>query len=188
MTNPSSVLAIPKTGIAGLIEHGHSDVMSGFLVFLKEFAKTPDIGYGRLAVFVIAIIGVAAEFFVHVLRAVDWSEVLKLCFKIEETGHNTYHVRVDGVAFFANFLSLKSELANLPERKELVFDLSRAETIDHTVMEFIHHYCEDYERRGGRCEIHGLHLYRASSRHPLAARKRMAPRVSRRPMPRRSGS
>lgn len=120
--------------------------------------------------------------------AVGWSEVLKLCFKIEETGHNTYHVRVDGAAFFANFLSLKSELANLPERKELVFDLSQAETIDHTVMEFIHHYCEDYERRGGRCEIHGLHLYRASSRHPLAARKRMAPRVSRRRMPQRSGS
>jgi MFS superfamily sulfate permease-like transporter len=99
--------------------------------------------------------------------------VLKLYFKIEETAPNTYHVRVDGAAFFANFLSLKSELAVLPDRKKLVFDLSEAETIDHTVMEFIHHYCEDYERRGGHCEIHGLHLHKASSAHPLAARKRI---------------
>jgi MFS superfamily sulfate permease-like transporter len=178
---PRLIHEIPLASLAALL------VYTGFrLASPREFVKTLEIGYEQLVVFVITILGVlatdlligvaigmVAELFVHVLRSVDWSRVLRLYFRIEETGHNTYHVRVDGAAFFANFLSLKSELANLPDEKRLVFDLSRAETIDHTVMEFIHHYCEDYERRGGRCEIHGLHLHKASSRHPLAARKRV---------------
>ncbi|HUL12058.1 MAG TPA: SulP family inorganic anion transporter [Methylococcaceae bacterium] len=178
---PHLIHEIPLASLAALL------VYTGFrLASPKEFVKTMEIGYEQLVVFVITIVGVlatdlligvaigmVAEFLVHVLRSVNWREVLKLYFKIEETAPNTYHVRVDGAAFFANFLSLKSELAVLPDRKKLVFDLSEAETIDHTVMEFIHHYCEDYERRGGHCEIHGLHLHKASSAHPLAARKRI---------------
>jgi MFS superfamily sulfate permease-like transporter len=178
---PHLIHEIPLASLAALL------VYTGFrLASPKEFVKTMEIGYEQLVVFVITILGVlatdlligvaigmVAEFLVHVLRSVNWREVLKLYFKIEETAPNTYHVRVDGAAFFANFLSLKSELAVLPDRKKLVFDLSEAETIDHTVMEFIHHYCEDYERRGGHCEIHGLHLHKASSAHPLAARKRI---------------
>jgi MFS superfamily sulfate permease-like transporter len=118
-------------------------------------------------------IGMLAEFVVHVLRSVKWHEVLKLYFKVNETKPGVFHIRIDGAAFFANFLSLKSELATMPEGKTLIFDLSETETIDHTVMEFIHDFCEDYERRGGQCEMHGLDRHAASSDHPLAARRRV---------------
>jgi len=178
---PHLIHEIPLASLAALL------VFTGFrLASPKEFLKTLAIGYEQLIVFVITIVGVlatdlligvaigmAAEFLVHLLRSVNWSEVLKLYFKVEEIEPGVFHVRVDGAAFFANFLSLKSELAALPERKKLVFDLSKAETIDHTVMEFIHHYCEDYERRGGICQIHGLHQHKAMSTHPLAARRRI---------------
>jgi MFS superfamily sulfate permease-like transporter len=177
---PHLIHEIPLASLAALL------VFTGYrLAAPSEFMKTLAIGYEQLVVFIITIIGVLAtdlligvaigmmaEFLVHVLRSVNWSEVLKLYFKVEETKPGEYHVRVDGAAFFANFLSLKSELAAMPEGKTLIFDLSEAETIDHTVMEFIHHFCEDYERRGGATQILGLHQHVASSSHPLAARKR----------------
>ena len=115
-----------------------------------------------------------AEFIVHVLRSVNWQDVLKLYFEVKETEPGVFRISVDGAAFFANFLSLKSELSAMPEGKTLIFDFSEAETVDHTVMEFIHDFCEDYERRGGHYQIRGLERHIASSDHPLAARKRVA--------------
>lgn len=179
---PKLIHEIPLTSLAALL------VFTGFrLSSPREFAKTLEIGYEQLAVFVITIIGVlatdlligvaigmVAEFLVHLLRSVKWGEVLKLYFEIRETEPGVFHIAIDGAAFFANFLSLKSELAELPEGKSLFFDLTEAETVDHTVMEFIHHFCEDYERRGGRCEILGLDQHVAASDHPLAARKRVS--------------
>jgi len=179
---PRLIHEIPLASLAALL------VFTGFkLASPHEFMKTLAIGYEQLVVFVITIVGVlatdlligvaigmAAEFVVHVLRSVNWHEVLKLYFNVEETAPGVFHVRIDGAAFFANFLSLKSELATMPEGKTLIFDLSEAETVDHTVMEFIHDFCEDYERRGGRYEIRGLDQHIASSDHPLAARKRVA--------------
>jgi MFS superfamily sulfate permease-like transporter len=150
--------------------------------------KNFEIGYEQLVVFVVTIIGVlatdlligvgigiVAEFIIHVLRSVRWNEVLKLYFKIEEKTPGVFEIKVDGAAFFANFLSLKSELSAIPGGKNLIFDLSETETIDHTVMEFIHDFCEDYGRQGGHAEILGLDQHVPASKHPLAPRKRMAP-------------
>jgi MFS superfamily sulfate permease-like transporter len=178
---PRLIHEIPLASLASLL------VFTGYrLASPREFLKTLAIGYEQLVVFVVTILGVLAtdlligvaigmlaEFVVHVLRSVKWHEVLKLYFKVNETKPGVFHIRIDGAAFFANFLSLKSELATMPEGKTLIFDLSETETIDHTVMEFIHDFCEDYERRGGQCEMHGLDRHAASSDHPLAARRRV---------------
>ena len=179
---PRLIHEIPLASLAALL------VFTGFkLASPKEFLKTLAIGYEQLVVFVITIVGVlatdlligvaigmVAEFIVHLLRSVNWHEVLKLYFEVKETEPGVYHIRIDGAAFFANFLSLKSELPSIPEGKKLIFDLSEADTVDHTVMEFIHDFCEDYERRGGHYEICGLDQHTATSDHPLAARKRVA--------------
>jgi len=179
---PRLIHEIPLASLAALL------VFTGYkLASPQEFLKTLAIGYEQLVVFVITIIGVlatdlligvaigmVAEFIIHLLRSVRWREVLKLYFEVREIEPGVYRIRVDGAAFFANFLSLKSELSALPEGQTLIFDLSKAETVDHTVMEFIHDFCEDYERRGGHYEIRGLDQHTASSDHPLAARKRVA--------------
>jgi MFS superfamily sulfate permease-like transporter len=179
---PKLIHEIPLASLAALL------VYTGYrLASPREFGKYLEIGFEQLTVFVITIIGVlatdlligvaigiAAEFVIHVLRSVRWNEVFKLYYKIEEPLPGVYHVKVDGAAFFANFLSLKSGLSSVPAGKKVIFDLSEAATIDHTVMEFIHDFCEDYERRGGHAEICGLDQHVASSQHPLAARKRAA--------------
>ncbi|PPD44031.1 MAG: sulfate transporter [Methylocystis sp.] len=179
---PKLIHEIPLASLAALL------VFTGYrLASPGEFKKTLAIGWDQLGVFVITIvgvlatdlligvaIGVVAEFLFHFWRSVDWREVIKLNRTIEETEPGVYHVEVRGAAFFGNYLSLKGDLAAIPEGKTIIFDLSETSTIDHTVKENLHHFCEDYRGKGGRAEIHGLDRLVATSKHPLAPRKRVA--------------
>lgn len=180
---PAIIHEIPKAALAALL------VFTGYkLASPREFYKTWEIGKEQLFLFVLTIvavlatdlligvaIGIAAKIVLHVLRGVNLKQLFSIAFQIDQIDQDTWHVRIDGVAVFSNFLSLKSSLAELPKGKKIVIDLSHADFIDHTVMEFIHEFCEDYEKRGGHCEIHGLEAHEAASSHPLAARKRLTP-------------
>jgi MFS superfamily sulfate permease-like transporter len=179
---PKLIHEIPLSSLAALL------VFTGYrLASPKEFKKTLAIGWDQLGVFVITIvgvlatdlligvaIGVAAELLFHLWRSIDWSDVIKISRSIEETEPGVYHVQVSGAAFFGNYLALKSDLAKIPAGKTVIFDLSETSTVDHTVMENLHHYCEDYRGKGGHAEIRGLDQLKATSRHPLAPRKRVA--------------
>jgi len=179
---PKLIHEIPLASLAALL------VFTGYrLASPREFKKTLEIGWDQLGVFVITIvgvlatdlligvaIGVVAELLFHFWRSINWRDVVKLSRSIEETAPGVYHVQVKGAAFFGNYLALKGDLATIPEGKTVIFDLSETSTVDHTVMENLHHFCEDYEGKGGRAEIHGLDGLVATSSHPLAPRKRCA--------------
>ena len=179
---PKIINEIPLASLAALL------VFTGYrLASPKEFRKTLEVGWDALAVFVITIIGVlatdlligvsigiVAEFLFHFRRSIQWGEVFSLHHNVVETEPDVLHVRISGAAFFANYLFLKGDLAALPPKKTIVFDLSEAASIDHTVMEYLHHFCEDYERSGGRTEFHGLEQTVPTSSHPLAPRRRPA--------------
>jgi MFS superfamily sulfate permease-like transporter len=177
---PKLIHEIPLASLASLL------VYTGFrLASPKEFAKTMDIGKEQLALFCITILGVLAtdllvgvfigifaKLLIHVLRGVNLKNLLKISYDLRQKDKDTYVVAVNGSAIFSNFISLKSEVTELPLGKTVIFDLSEAYLIDHTVMEFIDHFRHDYIGRGGRCEIHGLENHEPFSDHPLAARKR----------------
>ena len=177
---PKLIHEIPLASLAALL------VYTGFrLASPKEFAKTMDIGREQLALFVITIggvlatdllvgvfIGIFAKLLIHVLRGVDLRDLLKISYRVDQTDPETYHIGVQGSAIFSNFIALKSEVTDLPPGKTVIFDLSEAYLVDHTVMEFIDHFCRDYSDRGGRCEIRGLEQHEPFSDHPLAARRR----------------
>lgn len=177
---PHVIHEIPLASLAALL------VYTGFrLASPKEFARTMDIGWEQLALFIITIlgvlttdlligvtIGIVAKLLIHILRGVDLKNLLKISYAIERRDLDTYVIQIDGSAIFSNFIALKSALAELPGSKTLLFDLSDTYLIDHTVMEFIDHFRRDYVERGGRCEIHGLDHHEPYSDHPLAARKR----------------
>ncbi len=180
---PHIIHEIPLAALAALL------VYTGFrLASPKEFAKTMEIGPEQLALFIITIlgvlatdllvgvgIGIMAKLLIHILRGVDVRNIFRIDHTIERRDENTYAIKVNGSAIFSNFISLKSDAAELPDGKKIIFDLSNTYLIDHTVMEFIDHFCHDYEARGGVCEIHGLDQHEPYSAHPLAARKRIAP-------------
>jgi MFS superfamily sulfate permease-like transporter len=177
---PRLIHQIPLASLAALL------VYTGFhLASPKEFAKTKDIGWEQLAVFVITIlgilatdllvgvaIGILAYLVIHMLRGVPPKHLLKISYRIEEHPAGTFVIHIDGSAVFSNFIALKSEVADFPIGKTVIFDLSNAAFIDHTVMEFVDHFRRDYAQRGGQCEIRGLESHVPYSNHPLAARKR----------------
>jgi MFS superfamily sulfate permease-like transporter len=179
---PRVIHEIPLASLAALL------VFTGYrLASPLEFKKTLAIGWDQLAVFVITIVGVlatdlligvaigiAAELLFHVWRSVNWAQVFKLRRDVVETEPGVYHVRIGGAAFFANYLALKGDLAKLPRGKTVICDLAESWCVDHTVMENLHDFCEDYEATGGRAEIRGLDHHVATSKHPLAPRKRNA--------------
>ncbi|WP_036279238.1 SulP family inorganic anion transporter [Methylocystis sp. ATCC 49242] len=179
---PNVIHEIPLASLAALL------VFTGYrLASPHEFRKTLEIGWDQLGVFLITIIGVlatdlligvaigvVAEFLFHFWRSINWRDVLGVSRSVEERAPGVFHVEVKGAAFFANYLALKSDLSRIPQGKCVVFDLSQASSIDHTVMENLHHYCEDYRGKGGLAEIRGLDQLVATSNHPLAPRKRSA--------------
>lgn len=177
---PRLVHEIPLAALAALL------VFTGFrLASPSQFKKTLAIGWDQLGVFVITIvavlatdlligvaIGILAEFFVHFWRAVNWRAIFKMERQLTEAEPGVYVMQVSGAAFFGNYLALKNDLAKIPFGERVVIDLSNSALVDHTVMENLHHFCEDYSNKGGCAEIIGLDDHIASSDHPLAPRKR----------------
>ncbi|BDV32884.1 SulP family inorganic anion transporter [Methylocystis iwaonis] len=179
---PKLIHEIPLASLAALL------VFTGYrLASPHEFKKTLEIGWDQLGVFVVTIvgvlatdlligvaIGVLAELAFHFWRSIHWPDVIKLSRSIEEKTPGVYHVQVAGAAFFGNYLALKNDLTAIPPGKTVIFDLSETATVDHTVMENLHHFCGDYHGKGGHAEIRGLDHLVPTSDHPLAPRRRPA--------------
>ncbi|MGR9051231.1 MAG: SulP family inorganic anion transporter [Gammaproteobacteria bacterium] len=177
---PRLIHEIPLASLAALL------VYTGFrLASPKEFAKTLSVGIDNFSVFVITIlgvlatdlligvgIGIVAKLLIHITRGLKLSNFFKVNYHVDQTDEDTYHIKVSGAAVFSNLISLRSVLSTLPENKKLYFDLSNTDLIDHTVMEFIDHFAQDYNQQGGHCEILGLDGHEGYSKHPLAARKK----------------
>ena len=177
---PSLIHQIPLSSLAALL------VFTGFrLASPKEFAKTMQIGKEQLFIFTATILavlatdllvgglaGIAIKIAIHLSRGVPLSNLVRINFTIEESPPEQFTVRIEGSAIFANFVGLKSELADIPTGKSIFFDVTDASYIDHTVMEFIEQFQHDYIDRGGKCVVNGLDELVGYSEHPLAARKR----------------
>jgi MFS superfamily sulfate permease-like transporter len=175
---PQVIDAIPLASLAALL------VYTGFrLTSPQAFANMLDVGKEQLGLFVVTIvsilatnllagvvIGILAKLLIHLARGVPLRNILTLSYRVKQLDTDTYLIRVRGSAIFSNILALKSQLAELPDGKSVLFDLSEVFLIDHTVMEFIDHYRDDYVEHGGHCEIRGLEEHEAFSEHELAAR------------------
>lgn len=177
---PMLIHEIPLSSLAALL------VFTGFrLASPKEFAKTMEIGLDNFVLFVVTIIGILAtdlligvaigivvKLIFHIARGVKLRNLFTMAYHVHQTDADTYHIAISGAAVFSNFISLKSMLATLPDKKAIYFDLSEAELIDHTVMEFIHEYSNEYTHNGGICTIIGLDEHEPFSDHPLAGRRK----------------
>ena len=82
-----------------------------------------------------------------------------------------FHVYVNDAAVFSNYISFKKYLYAIPWGKYILVDFSEARLVDHTVMEHLHHYENDYISQGGKFEVIGLEKHKLISHYPLAARK-----------------
>ncbi len=179
---PKLIHEIPLASLAALL------VYTGFrLASPKEFAKTMAIGLDSFMLFVVTIIGILAtdllvgvligialKLLMHIARGVKLKNLFTMAYHVRTDESDTYHVAISGAAVFSNFIALKSMLAELPEKKSISFDLSEVDLIDHTVMEFIHDFSNEYSHNGGSCSIVGLHDHEPYSDHPLATHRKKA--------------
>jgi len=174
---PRLINSIPLASLAALL------VYTGYrLASPKAFARVMDVGKEQFLMFVVTIIGVLAvdllagvalgivvKLAINLARGVWPSNLFKIHFTIQQQGNDTLVVKLLGSALFSNILPLKKALARLEPGKTIIFDFTDGYLIDHTVMEFIHDFRQNYEAQGGHCQKTGKALETFSD-HALAAR------------------
>ena len=169
---------IPNSALAAML------IYTGYrLASPKEFKKTWSIGWDQLIIFVVTITvtlatdllvgifaGVAVQFILHFVSGARFQTLFKSNFEVTETGA-AYHVKIKDSAIFSNYLSFKKCLDEIKPGKNVIFDFTEAVIVDHTLLEHLHHFEEDYHHGGGHVHMQGMGKHRANSDHPLATRK-----------------
>jgi MFS superfamily sulfate permease-like transporter len=170
---------IPNTALAAML------ITVGIrLAHPKEFIHTFKIGKEQLLIFVVTIIltlstdlliGIAAgmltEIIINLLNGKPLSVIFKTPTEVSFT-ENKYLVKISKAAVFTNYMGIKRKLEAIPPGFEVEIDLEETKLIDHSVMENLHHFKQDYEQEGGTVSIIGLDNHTGLSSHKLAARKK----------------
>jgi len=149
----------------------------------KEFIHTFQIGKEQLAIFLITIVftlvedllvgiaaGVVLKMILHLAQGTPISSFFKAP-TVVSFNDNQYLVEIDKAAIFSNYLGIKRKLEEIPAGFQVTIDLKNTKLVDHSVMENLHRFQQDYEENGGTVQIIGLEKHSPVSKHPLAARK-----------------
>lgn len=169
---------IPNTALAALL------ISVGYrLASPNEFFKTYKIGSEQLIIFVTTIIvtvatdllvgiaaGIAMKFFFHILNGAPLRSLFKARYEFYE-GQNDYQVKVKDSAIFSNLIGYKKLWRTLKPGRRVSMAFEDARIVDHSFMEALHHFEEEYHHTGGTVAIQGFDNFKAFSSHPFATRK-----------------
>jgi MFS superfamily sulfate permease-like transporter len=172
---------IPNSALAALL------IAVGYrLASPNEFFKTYKIGAEQLVIFVVTIIvtvatdllvgiasGIAAKFIFHMLNGAPLRSLFKARYEFLEN-ETEYNVMVKDAAIFSNLIGFKKMFARIKPGKKVILNFSEARIVDHTFMEQLHHFEEEYQHDGGTVVVLGFDHFQFFSKHPLAGR-RLAP-------------
>ncbi|HEY9682888.1 MAG TPA: SulP family inorganic anion transporter [Oculatellaceae cyanobacterium] len=179
LTAATLINRIPLASLAALL------VFTGYrLGSPKVFKETHEIGVDQTIIFLATLvgtlvtdlligvsIGIGTKLAIHLLKGAPISRLFTATVIVSTENENAYIVIIKDAAIFSNYLSLKIKLLEIPPRMHLTLDLSSAKLVDHTVMEHLHNFGENYSREGGQFTIIGLENHQSASAHPLAARR-----------------
>jgi MFS superfamily sulfate permease-like transporter len=170
---------IPLAALAAMLVYTGTRLASP-----KEFSHTYQIGKEQLLIFLVTIIftlwidllvgifaGVACKFLVQAILGVPFRNMFKADVQVKSKDGSHTVLTIGGAAVFSNFLSIKKYLYELPKDKMVEIDLSGCKVVDHTVMDNLHLFGNDYRAAGGTIHIIGLDNHKPLSSHPLAVRK-----------------
>jgi MFS superfamily sulfate permease-like transporter len=180
-TVPGLIHMIPLAAL------GARRVYTGFrLASPREFIHVYKVGVEQLIVFVVTIIGVlatdlldgiaigiATKIAIHLINGASLRSFVKPRISVERTDNSRVTIRVKGSAVFTSWISLKRRIEN-SDAREVVLDLSETRLVDHTVMEKLHELKGALQHRQTQLVIAGLDQHRPLSKHPHAARKKVA--------------
>lgn len=169
---------IPNTALAAML------ITVGIrLAHPKEFIHTFKIGKEQLLIFVVTIVitlatdlligfaaGMLTEILINLLNGKPLSVIFKTPTEVSFI-EDKYLVKISKAAVFTNFMGIKSKLEAIPQGFNVEIDLEDTKLVDHSVMENLNHFKNDYENEGGIVRIVGLEKHKSLSEHPLSARK-----------------
>jgi MFS superfamily sulfate permease-like transporter len=169
---------IPNSALAALL------IAVGYrLASPNEFFKTYKVGAEQLVIFVVTIIvtvatdllvgiasGILVKFIFHILNGAPLRSLFKARYEFSET-NDEYNISVSDAAIFSNLISFKKMFARIKPGKKVIINFADARIVDHTFMEQLHHFEEEYHNTGGTVAILGFEHFEFFSSHPLAARK-----------------
>jgi MFS superfamily sulfate permease-like transporter len=89
--------------------------------------------------------------------------------EMKETGNDLW-IEAKSSLVFSNYISLMKTLSKIPAGKHVTMDVSNASIIDHSTMENLHHFDEDYTRAGGQFKLKGLDQFTQRSHHKFSVR------------------
>lgn len=170
---------IPNAALAAML------IFAGYrLAAPKEFIHTYHIGKEQLAIFITTIVltlvedllvgvaaGIVVKMIFHLLNGASFLSLFKTNYTIQ-TENDTTFILIKDSAVFSNLLGYKKMLTKLPNTHTVVLDLSKTVLVDHSFMEFIHHFEHVFNEHGGNFTIVGLENHKLFSDHPLATRKK----------------
>jgi hypothetical protein len=169
---------IPNSALAALL------IAVGYrLASPKEFFKTYKIGAEQLVIFVITIVvtvstdlligvgsGILVKFIFHILNGAPIKGLFKANYEFSEN-ENEYAIAVKDAAIFSNLIGFKNMFKRIKPGKKVVINFADARIVDHSFMEQLHHFEEEYHHGGGSVSVIGFDHFQTMSNHPLAARK-----------------
>lgn len=170
---------IPNSALAAML------IFAGYrLASPKEFIGTYKIGPEQLVIFLVTIVvtvaedlllgvacGILVKFIFHIFNGATLRTLFKAMYDFSEKDGN-YLIKVKGVATFSNFLGYKKLWDSLKPGKTIEINFSEARLVDHSFMDQLHHFEEDYSHNGGGKVVWtGLEKFNPFSDHPLAGRK-----------------
>lgn len=170
---------IPNTALAAML------ISVGLkLAHPREFIHIFKIGKDQLLIFIVTIfftlfedllvgigVGIALKILIHLLNGAPLRSLFSVQASVSFQGKN-YVIEVEKLAVFTNFLGIKSRLDAIPQGMNVTIDFSKTQLVDHSVMECIHHFEQDYNAAGGTVQVVGFDNHIAFSDHKLATRKR----------------
>lgn len=172
---------IPNTALAAML------ITVGFkLAHPMEFVHIFKIGKEQLAIFLITIfftlfedllVGIAAgiilKLIIHLFNGAKFKSLFKATIRVVEEEFGPKLI-IEQCAVFSNWLGLKKILDKLPQKELVSIDFSELKLVDHSVIENLHHFKDEYENGGGKVQFQGLEQLHQLSNHHLAARKQKA--------------
>jgi MFS superfamily sulfate permease-like transporter len=153
----------------------------------REFMHMLHIGKEQLLIFSVTVlvtlfedllVGIAAgmllKMIIHMANGTPLSSFFRAPTIVSFEG-NEYKVEINKAAIFSNFLGIKRKLEEIPPGYHVSICLKKTALVDHSVMENLEHFKQDYEahHEGGSVTIVGLENHKPLSNHPKSSRKKV---------------
>jgi MFS superfamily sulfate permease-like transporter len=154
-------LASPKTFF-----HAYETGKEQFLVFITTIVLTicTDLLVGIAG-------GILVEILINLYNGLEWKNLFKVKMTITRS-EEIYTIKLTNSCTFSNWISFNNQFSKIPKGKKIIIDASHVRLLDHTFMENIIHYQDEYEGDGGKLVLEGIEGMNAHSASGTAGRNR----------------